>query len=164
MSLRTWRASAQKVSHLLAGSVNPGSAAIMIRSAELAITEHESISGANLIAIPISIEENYFLKSCVNKGIPDLFDLLSKNELLHVNEIKLSKIRQLILFIFRQNDIEDSQLHHIMEIELVDLLIDCLSDALETKPTNEITNRNFYNIVDNINHHKNSTCNSDNSN
>ena len=116
--------------------------------------EHESISGSNFEATPISIEENYFLKSCKIKGFPNLIELLSKNELLSVDEIKLFKIRQLISFILKKNDIEDSQLHHLMEIELVDLLIDCLSDVLETKPTNDITNRNFYNIVDYINNHK----------
>lgn len=116
--------------------------------------EHESISGSNFEATPISIEENYFLKSCKIKGFPNLIELLSKNELLSVDEIKLFKIRQLISFILKKNDIEDSQLHHLMEIELVDLLIDCLSDVLETKPTNDITNRKFYNIVDYINNHK----------
>ncbi len=116
--------------------------------------EHESISGSNFEATPISIEENYFLKSCKIKGFPNLIELLSKNELLYVDEIKLFKIRQLILFILKKNDIEDSQLHQLMEIELDDHLIDCLSDVLETKPTNDITNRNFYNIVDYINNHK----------
>ncbi len=116
--------------------------------------EHESITGANFEAIPISIEENYFLKSCLKNGFPNLIELLNKKEILHVYEIKLVKIRQLIQFILTRNDIEDSQLYRLMEIDLVDLLIDCLSDALDTKSTNDINNRYFYNIVDYINDHK----------
>jgi len=113
--------------------------------------EHESITGANFEAYPISINENYFQKSCLNKGFPDIIQLLKKKDLVHVSEIKLDKIRRLIEFIHKSNHVKDSQLSRLMEIELVDLLIDCLSIALDSKPIKDMSNQKFYNIVDFIN-------------
>ncbi len=113
--------------------------------------EHESITAANFEAYPISIKENFFLNCCLKKGFPNIIQLFEKNDLLHVSEIKLVKIRKLINFILRSNHVKDSQLSHLMEIELVDLLIDCLSDVLDINPNIEINNRHFYNVVDYIN-------------
>ena len=95
--------------------------------------EHQSVSGSNFRGIPISIEENYFMKLCIEKGFSELVNILKKKEVLHVPETQLKEIRNLIYFIFLHNSFDDNSLEQRIEQELMDLLIRCMGSSLQNK-------------------------------
>ena len=112
--------------------------------------EHRSITNANLVGLPITINEQYFLECCQFKGYSNLIRKLKNSDLLIVNESKLIKIRQLVLRITQSKSLNDKMVFEMMEIQLVDLLFDALVETLFEIPQPDFSTSKFSNTLDYI--------------
>jgi AraC-like DNA-binding protein len=112
--------------------------------------EHQSVTGSGFKGLPISIEENFFIKSCLIKGYPELIERLRNEELLHVNESKLQHLRQMTLLTIENTELPDKVALELLENKLVGLLIDCLISAIPEKKDNDLTDFKFSKVVDYI--------------
>ena len=117
--------------------------------------EHRSVTGTEFNAMPISIEENFFINLCRIKGYPELIHHLKKNEILYVSKESLNKIRKLVRFVTGINNLQDSVIHELIEDNLVNQLINCLSSILPEKPTKDMIYPKFVKVIDYI--HENLT-------
>lgn len=114
--------------------------------------EHQSITGAGFIGIPISVDENFFIERCGLKGCSHLMALLSKNDVLCVNESKLAELRNMILWINANSNLPDIILYDLLENQLVDLLIQVLNTDFKDKTSKDLTFNKFSNLIEYIHH------------
>lgn len=112
--------------------------------------EHLSVTGSNFRAIPISIEENFFKKTCLEKGYFDLVDTLKKSEILFVSELELEKIRSLIRFIIEDKSFDDMTLTRLIEEKLLNQFVDCLGSTLSHKKELDLTHWKMNLVIDYI--------------
>jgi len=112
--------------------------------------EHQSVTGADLKGLPISIEENYFEKICQNAGYFELYDKLKKSEILYVSEIHLIQIRNLVKYVTEQGKLDDNLLYQLVEEKLIGLLMNCLLESLPNKIRIDKTCQKFSKIIDYI--------------
>lgn len=114
--------------------------------------EHQSVTGSGFSGLPISVDENYFIKRCHSKGCPDLIKKLKTNEVLYVEESELEVLRTMILWVNAHTDLPDDILFNLLENQLVELLIDCLLSNPVKKGPEDSTHRKFSKLVDYIHH------------
>ncbi len=112
--------------------------------------EHQSVTGAGFKGLPISVEENFFIKSCLIKGYPELIEKLKNEELLHVNESQLEDLRQLTLLTIDNTELPDEVALELLENKLVGLLIDCLISTMPEKAADDRTYSRFSKVIDYI--------------
>jgi AraC-like DNA-binding protein len=112
--------------------------------------EHESVTGAEFRGIPISIEENHFIKLCHKKGYEDLAMQIKKSEVLHVSEAELKKIRSLIRFVLEDESLDHTTMNNMIEEKLLDLFIDCLATAFPEKRILDLTHQKSKLVIDYI--------------
>jgi len=110
--------------------------------------EHESVSGAGINGLPISVKESYFKEICQNAGYPELFENLKKREVLYVSELHLKQIRKLVKFVTQQKKLADNLIYELVEEELIELLINCLLSAFPGKLAKDMTYPKFAKIID----------------
>jgi AraC family ethanolamine operon transcriptional activator len=112
--------------------------------------EHQSVTGSEFTGIPVSVEENFFINLCRNKGYPELVDKLQKNELIHVSESDLIEIRQIAHFAVHNVNYCNRSILELVESKLVDLLINCFANALPSKSEEDWTHQKFVKVIDYI--------------
>jgi len=112
--------------------------------------EHMSVTGSNFRAIPISIEESFFKKTCYEKGYFDLVDKLKTREVLFVSELELQKIRNMIRFIIEDNSLDDSSLTKLIEEKLLNQFVDCLGSTLSDKKELDLTHWKMNHVIEYI--------------
>lgn len=112
--------------------------------------EHQSVTGAGLIGLPISIRECYFEKICENSGNIELYNKLKKSEVLYVSENQLNQIRNLVRYVTEQGKLDDKSLYKLVEENLIELLMKCLLATMPYKTNNENTSQKFSKIIDYI--------------
>ena len=112
--------------------------------------EHQSVTGANLKGLPISIEEKYFEKICQNSGYTELFDKLKKSEILYVSETYLIQIRNMVEYVTEQGNLNDNLIYQLVEEKLVELLMNCLLESVPNKIDKENSHQKFSKIIDYI--------------
>lgn len=112
--------------------------------------EHMSVTGSEFRAIPISIEEKFFKKLCLEKGYFDLVGKLRTNEILFVSELELQKIRNMIRFIIEDNSLDDSSLTKLIEEKLLNQFVDCLGSTLSDKKELDLTHWKMNLVIDYI--------------
>ena len=112
--------------------------------------EHQSVTGSGIKGLPISVDENFFIKLCHIKGHSELIDKLNKVELLYVDEAKLMEIRQLVLVVIQGTDLSEKVALELIENKLISLLIDCLTSTLAEKPSDDLTHSKFSKVIDYI--------------
>lgn len=117
--------------------------------------EHHSVTGPGFIGIPISIEENFLINLCKIKGYFELIDKLKRVETLQVRELDLVQIRSLSSYLINRPDLSDQIIFEILENKLINLLIDCMANALPEKTTIDLTHQKFSGMIDFI--HENLT-------
>ena len=112
--------------------------------------EHMSVTGSEFRAIPISIEEKFFKKLCLEKGYFDLVGKLRTNEILFVSELELQKIRNMIRFIIEDNSLDDSSLTKLIEEKLLNQFVDCLGSTLSDKKELDLTHWKMNHVIEYI--------------
>lgn len=112
--------------------------------------EHHSITGSGLIGFPVSIEENFFMNCAKSKGYADLIDKLRSSEVLRVNDDKIQKVRDLIMFIVNNLAFDSQSIHHLLEYDLIDAIFDFLAEALPTATKKDRSSLRFTKAVDYI--------------
>ena len=112
--------------------------------------EHQSVTGSGFKGLPVSVDENFFIKLCHLKGYPDLIDTLKITEVMHVSESKLEELRRLIVLIIANTDWSEKTSLEFIENKLISLLIDCLTSTLPEKPSDDLTHSKFSKVIDYI--------------
>ena len=112
--------------------------------------EHRSVSASGFKAIPISIEENFFMERCRSIGRPDLIDMLLKSEVLKVPEDKLRSLRRLLMLAVYCVELDDLAIIQMIEGDAVDLLIDSLLETVPDPVVKDRTSHRFETVVDHI--------------
>lgn len=112
--------------------------------------EHQSVTGSEFKGLPVSVEEDYFIKLCHSKGYPELVKKLINSEVLYVSESHLEKIRRLVRLITQNRNLSNQIVYNLIEQELLDLLIRCIAATLPENTELDLTYPKFASIIDYI--------------
>ena len=112
--------------------------------------EHQSVTGANINGLPISIKESYFKELCQNTGYSILFDKLKKSEVLYVSEFHLKQIRKLVKLVTLHPELDDKWVYELVERMLINLIMNCLLDGIPDQPDEDMSYPKFAKIIDHI--------------
>ena len=115
--------------------------------------EHLSVTGAGFNGLPVSIDENYFIKYCRLRGYPQLAEDLRRKEVIIGSEDSLNEIRQLIKIVTSFVHLDDRVVNELVEIKLVDLIFAYLTSEYTQQPQIELSHSKFANTVDYIHEH-----------
>jgi AraC family ethanolamine operon transcriptional activator len=110
--------------------------------------EHQSVTGSEFSGIPVSINENFLSNLCRAKGYFELMDKLKNVEILKVLETDLEEIRNLSSFIIENADLPNGFAYELLENNLVNLLLDCLANALPEETVLDVSVQKFSGMID----------------